>query len=77
MKRNVIPVYQTESNQTYISHWHTQQDQTPNVITTKIGTFVCPPHISETVAVTITGLHNKHWPAGPPAICSRRASSGQ
>ena len=24
-----------------------------------------------------SGLHNKHWPAGPPAICSRRASSGQ
>ena len=23
------------------------------------------------------GLHNKHWPAGPPAICSRRASDMQ
>ena len=24
-----------------------------------------------------SGLHNKHWPAGPPAICSRRASDMQ
>ena len=22
-------------------------------------------------------LHSKHWPAGPPAICSRRASDMQ
>ena len=30
-----------------------------------------------TMFAVMTGLHNKHWPAGPPAICSRRASSGQ
>ena len=25
----------------------------------------------------MAGLHNKHWPAGPPTICSRRASDMQ
>ena len=26
---------------------------------------------------SLSGLHNKHWPAGPPAICNRRASDMQ
>ena len=40
----------------------------PIVLSARIGFDNKPP---------ITGLHNKHWPAGPPAFFSRRASDTQ
>ena len=46
-----------------IACYHTTMQQgiliVPNIYTTKIDTFVCPPHISETVAVRIMKLAHR------------------
>ena len=46
---------------------------TRTIYTTKIGTFVCPPHISETVAVTIMKLaHRPHIASATKTLISKK-----